>query len=104
MAKGLSKMMKEAQKLEKRLAAVQEALRQMTVEASAGGGAVRVTMNGQRDVLELVIDQEVMEGSDAAMLEDLLISALREAKRKSDELAAREMSKVTGAALPGLSA
>jgi len=100
MANGLRNMMKEAQKLEKRLAAVREKLSTMTVEGSAGGGAVTATMNGQRDVTAIVVDAEVLEGGDTSMLEDLLLSALREAKRKSDELAATEMAKVTGMAMP----
>lgn len=101
MAGGLSKMMKEAQKLEKRLAKVREALEEMTVEGTAGGGAVTVTMNGHRDVLSLSIDPSVLEDSDSEMLEDLLLSALRDAKQKSDEMAQREMAKVAGPAMPG---
>ena len=100
MTPNMSKMIKEAQKLEKRFAAARDALREMTVEGTAGGAAIRVTMNGQRDVVAVSIEPEVLEGADAAMLEDLLLSALRDAKQKSDELAAREMSKVTGGALP----
>jgi DNA-binding YbaB/EbfC family protein len=100
MAQGMSKMLKEAQKLERRFAAAREALKEMTVEGTAGGAAVRVTMNGQRDVLGVRIAPDVIEGADAGMLEDLLLSALRDAKQKSDELAAREMTKVTGGALP----
>jgi DNA-binding YbaB/EbfC family protein len=101
MAGGLAKMMKEAQKLEKRLAKVRESLEGMTVEGTAGGGAVTVTMNGQRDVVSLSIDPAVLEDADGEMLEDLLLSALRDAKQKSDELAQREMSKVTGPVMPG---
>ena len=100
MTPNMSKMIKEAQKLEKRFAAARDALREMTVEGTAGGAAIRVTMNGQRDVVAVSIEPEVLEGADAAMLEDLLLSALRDAKQKSDELAAREMSKVTGGGLP----
>jgi nucleoid-associated protein EbfC len=96
MAGGLAKMMKEAQKLEKRLAEVREALEGMTVEGSAGGGVVTVTMNGQRDVVSLKIDPDALKDADSEMLEDLLLSALRDAKQKSDELASREMAKVTG--------
>lgn len=100
MADNVSKMLKEAQKLERRFAEVRETLKQLSVEGTAGGGAVRVTMNGQRDVLGVTIDPEVLDGGDAGMLEDLLVSALRDAKQKSDELAAREMAKVTGGVLP----
>jgi len=100
MAKNLSKMLKEAQKLEKRVAEVRESLAEMTVEGSAGGEAVKVTMNGQRDVLAVTVDPDVLEDGDVAMLEDLLLSALRDAKERSDRMAAEEMSKVTGMALP----
>lgn len=100
MAKGLSKMMKEARKLEARLEAARDALKDVTVEGTAGGGAVRVVMNAQRDVMSVTIDPEVLEGSDADMLEDLLLSALRDAKQRSDEVAAREMAKATGGMLP----
>jgi DNA-binding YbaB/EbfC family protein len=100
MAGGLAKMMKEAQKLEKRLAEVRKKLVEMSVEGSSGGGVVVVTMNGQRDVLKVSVDPGVLEDGDTEMLEDLLLSALRDAKQKSDELASAEMSKVAGAGLP----
>jgi DNA-binding YbaB/EbfC family protein len=100
MAKGLSKMMKEARKLEARLEAAREALKNVTVEGSAGGGAVKVVMNAQRDVMSVAVDPDVLAGGDAEMLEDLLLSALRDAKQKSDEVAAREMAKATGGMLP----
>ena len=100
MTPNMSKMLKEAQKLERRFATAREALKDMTVEGTAGGGAVSVTMNGQRDVVAVRIEPDVLEGADAAMVEDLLLAALSDAKQKSDELAAREMSKVTGGALP----
>jgi len=100
MTKGLSKMMKEARKLEARLEAARDALKEMTVEGSAGGGAVKVVMNAQRDVMKVAIAPEVLESGDAEMLEDLLLSALRDAKQKSDEVAAREMAKATGGMLP----
>ena len=100
MADGLAKMMKEAQKLEKRLEEVRKRLVEMTVEGSSGGGAVRITMNGQRDVLNVSVDKSVLEDGDVEMLEDLLLSALRDVKQKSDELASAEMSKVAGPGLP----
>jgi len=100
MPPNMAKMLKEAQKLEKRFAEVRESLAEMVVEGTAGGGVVRVEMNGQRDVVSVRIEPEALEGGEPDMLEDLLLSALRDAKQKSDELAAREMSKVTGGMLP----
>ncbi len=100
MAKNIQKMLKEAQKLEKRVAEVRESLAGMTVEGTAGGDAVKVTMNGQRDVLAVTIDPSVVEDGDVGLLEDLLVSALRDAKERSDRVAAEEMSKVAGLAIP----
>ncbi len=102
MTKQISRMIKEAQKLEKKLAAVREDLAERRVEGTAGGGVVTVTMNGQRDVIGIRIAPEALEGADADMLEDLLLSALRDAKDRSDELAATEMAKVTGGIVPGM--
>ena len=65
-----------------------------------GGGVVKVEMNGQRDVVSISIAPDAIEGGDNEMLEDLLVSALRDAKQKSDEIAASEMAKVTGGMLP----
>ena len=100
MAGGLAKMMKEAQKLEKRLADVRKRLGELTVEGSSGGGVVSITMNGQRDVLKVSVSPSVFEDGDAEMLEDLLLSALRDVKQKSDELASTEMAKVTAPGFP----
>jgi DNA-binding YbaB/EbfC family protein len=100
MPQNLQKMLKEAQKLERKVAEVREALSGMTVEGTAGGGAVKVTMNGQRDVLSVSVDPSVMEDGDVGLLEDLLVSALRDAKERSDRMAAEEMSKVAGLAMP----
>ena len=100
MAQNMAKMLKEAQKLEKRLTEVRETLAEMRVEGTAGGGVVKVEMNGQRDVVSISVAPEALEEGDTDMLEDLLLSALRDAKQKSDELAAREMSAVTGGLLP----
>ena len=102
MTNQLSKMLKEAQKLEKKLAAVREDLAGRRVEGTSGGGVVTVTMNGQRDVVSVRIAPEALDGADPDMLEDLLLGALRDAKEKSDELAASEMSKVTGGMMPGM--
>jgi len=102
MTRDLTRMLKEAQKLEQRLEAVRKALETQTVDGTAGGGAVTVQMNGQRDVLAVRIAPSVLEGADATMLEDLLLSALRDARQKADELAAREMGSIGVPGIPGL--
>lgn len=102
MTKDLTRILKEAQKLEKRLGEARQALEAMTVEGSAGGGAVKISMNGQRDVVRVAVDPSVLEASDASMLEDLLLSAFRDARQRCDDLVAGEMAKLGVPGLPGL--
>jgi len=100
MAKGLQNLMKQAQELQKRLERVQEELGNMEVEATSGGGMVKVVANGKQEVLDIKIDKEVINPEDKEMLEDLVLAAVNEALRKSRELASEEMSKVTGGMMP----
>ncbi len=102
MTKDITRLLKEAQKLEKRLAEARQALETMTVEGTAGGGVVRISMNGQRDVLRVSVDPAVLEARDAGMLEDLLLSAFRDARQRCDDLVAREMASLGVPGLPAL--
>lgn len=96
-------MMQQAQELQARLAKAQEKLAEATVEATAGGGAVTVTVTGQQQVKSIKIAPEAINPDDAEMLEDLVLAALNEAIAKSQELAAESMRKVTGGLnIPGL--
>jgi len=96
-------MMQQAQKLQAQLLKAQEELANMTVEASSGGGAVTVTMNGQQQILSVKIDREVVNPEDVEMLEDLVLSAVKEAQAKAQEAAAKKMGGLTGGLkIPGL--
>jgi len=92
----MDKIMKQAQKMQAQMAKVQEDLAGEKVEGSAGGGMVTVTANGQGDVVAVRIDSEVMKDDDVEMLEDLVLAAVNEALRRSKELAAERMGKITG--------
>jgi DNA-binding YbaB/EbfC family protein len=92
----MDKIMKQAQKMQAQMAKVQEDLAGEKVEGSAGGGMVTVTANGQGDVVAVRIDPEVMKDDDVEMLEDLVLAAVNEALRRSKELAAERMGKITG--------
>ena len=82
---------------------LQEELASRTVEATAGGGMVAVTVNGKFEVLSLKIDREVVNPQDVEMLQDLVMAAVNEGVRKAQEMAAAEMGKVTGGMqIPGL--
>lgn len=101
--KGFGNIMKEAQKLQQQMAAMQEEIGKKTVEATAGGGMVTVQANGKQEILAIKIDPEVVSRDDVQMLEDLVLAACNEALRKSRELVQQELGKLTGGLkIPGL--
>jgi DNA-binding YbaB/EbfC family protein len=94
-------MMRQAQRLQAQLQKVQEELETMTVEGSAGGGVVKVTMTGKQTVEEVFIDPEAAE--DVDLLQDLVAAAVNDAFAKTQEMAAQKMNAVTGGMnIPGL--
>jgi nucleoid-associated protein EbfC len=96
-------MMQQAQKLQQQLLKAQEELATLTVEASSGGGAVTVTMNGQQDIVSVKISKEVVNPEDVEMLEDMVLTAVKEASVKAKEAAAKKMGGLTGGLkIPGL--
>jgi len=96
-------MMNQAQKLQEKLVKAQQELSKTTIEASSGGGAVKVTINGQRKIQSVKISPEVIDPDDVEMLEDLVLTAVSEAIAKSQELAAERLSGLTGGLkIPGL--
>lgn len=99
----MQKMMKQVQKMQAEMARVQESLKDLTVEATAGGGVVTVEANGQQEIRSVKIDPEAVDPEDVEMLEDLVLAAVNEALRKAQELASEEMAKVTGGLnIPGM--
>lgn len=99
----MNNMMKQVQKLQKQMEEVQEDLKTKEVEASAGGGAVVARVNGNKEVVAIEIDKEVVDPDDVEMLQDLIIVAVNEALRTAEEKMSSEMSKLTGGLnIPGL--
>ncbi len=92
----MGKMMKQMQKLQAQMAKLQEELAQRTVEASAGGGVVTVTVNGENQVVGVKIDPDAVDPDDVEMLEDLVMAATNEALRRAQAMVAEEMGKLTG--------
>jgi DNA-binding YbaB/EbfC family protein len=92
----MGNLMKQAQKMQKDMEKVQAELQEKTVEATAGGGAVRVVVSGKKEIQELIISPEVVDPEDVEMLQDLILAAINEAIRKADEMVNSEMSKITG--------
>ena len=99
----IGNIMKQAQKVQERIAEVQRDLINKKVEASSGGGMVTVTAHGRQEILSVKIDPSVISMQDVEMLEDLVLAAVNEVLRKSQEIITEEMSKVTGGIkIPGL--
>jgi DNA-binding YbaB/EbfC family protein len=100
---GMGNLFKQAQEMQAKLARTQEELARRTVEAAAGGGMVRVTVTGQLALASIKIDPSVVNPEDMEMLQDLVLAATNEGLRLAREMAAEEMSKITGGMkIPGL--
>lgn len=89
-------IMKQAKKIQEKIAQVQAELEHKTVEASAGGGMVVVVVNGKFEIMSIKIDKEVVNPEDVEMLQDLITAAVNEGIRKAQELSSSEMAKITG--------
>ena len=99
----IQKMMKQAQKLQRQMMEAQEALADERIEATSGGGTVKVVADGQQNIVELKIDPEAVDPEDVEMLEDLVLAAISEALRKSRDLAEERLGEFTkGMKIPGL--
>jgi DNA-binding YbaB/EbfC family protein len=95
--------MKQAQKLQEKMAKVQEELAAKTVEATSGGGMVTAVVNGKFELMSIQIEKDVVNPDDIDMLQDLIVAAVNEGVRKAQEMASAEMAKVTGGMkLPGM--
>lgn len=96
-------MLKQVQKMQDDMAAKQAELEEMEFETSAGGGAVKVTISGKKEVKSIKIDKDVVDPDDIEMLQDMICAAVNEAIKKVEDTANEEMSKITGRLnIPGI--
>ena len=103
MSKGLANIMKQAQMIQQKMAKLQEEASLKTAEATSGGGAVTVKVNGKNEILSLEIKKEAVDPNDVEMLQDLIIAAANEALKNVHSEIGAEMSKITGGMnIPGL--
>jgi DNA-binding YbaB/EbfC family protein len=103
MAKGLGNIMKQAQQMQAKIARVQQELETKEIEATAGGGMVTARVNGKQELLSLQIEKAVVDPDDVEMLQDLVLAAVNEAIKQSQEMIKQEMSKATGGMnIPGM--
>jgi nucleoid-associated protein EbfC len=92
----MGKMMKQIQKMQNDMLRMQEEIKSRTLEATSGGGVVRVVVNGQKEVESLFIDPQAVDLEDLEMLQDMVVAAVNEGLRKVEEMIAEEMKKITG--------
>lgn len=99
----IGNIMKQAKKMQEKMGRLQQELETRTIEAQSGGGMVRVLVNGKYEVVSLKIEKDVVNPEDIEMLQDLIVAAVNEGIRKSQEMAQSEMAKITGGlSIPGL--
>ena len=96
MAKGFGEMMRQAKILQEKMAKMQEQLGDKVVESSVGGGMVVARANGRQELLSIVLEPEVVDPDDIEMLQDLIVAAVNDVLKRSQEMATEEMSKLTG--------
>jgi len=100
----VNSIMQQAQQMQAKLIRIQQDLAQKTVQGSAGGGMVIVTVNGRGEVLAIVIEKEMISPNEADMLQDLIVAATNDGLRRAKELSRQEMGKLTGGMnIPGIS-
>ncbi len=99
----MNNMFRQAQKMQEEMLKAQESLGEQIIEASVGGGAVNVKVNGKKEIMEIKLSPDAVDPDDVEMLEDMIVSAVNEALRKADEAAAGSLGKITGGMnIPGL--
>lgn len=99
----MNQMIKQAQKMQEQMLKMQEEMEAKTYEATAGGGAVKVTIDGKRELTEVVISPEVVDPDDVEMLQDLIVAAVNEGLRKVEADSTAQLGSITGGLnIPGL--
>lgn len=98
----MNTLMKQAQKMQKQMEETQAALAEQVIETTSGGGAVKITITGKKEIKEIKINPEVLDPDDVEMLEDLILTAVNEAIRQADEISNNAMSKIAGGNLGGM--
>ena len=98
----MNAMIKQAQKMQEDMAALQEELDAREYDISAGGGVVGVKINGKKEILSIDIQPEIVDPDDIETLTDIVIAAVNEAIKTVEDTNEQEMSKITGSSIPGL--
>ncbi|MFG1500454.1 YbaB/EbfC family nucleoid-associated protein [Halobacteriovorax sp. XZX-3] len=103
MAKGMQGLMKQAQQMQQKISTLQKELEKRELEVSSGGGAIKITITGKQEIQAIKIDPEAVDPNDVETLEDLVLTAVNQAIKESQDMVSNAMSKVTGGLnIPGL--
>jgi len=103
LAQNFGNIMKQAQKIQAKIARLQEEMESRTVEVTAGGGMVTAVVNGKYELVSLKVEKDIVDPEDIEMLQDLVVAAVNEGIRRAQEMVSTEMSKITGGLnIPGL--
>ena len=92
----MNQMIKQAQKMQEQMAKMQEEMETKTFSAEVGGGAVSATVNGKKELQEIILKEEAVDPDDIEMLQDLIVAAVNEAMRKADKDSETQMNSLTG--------
>lgn len=99
----MQEMMKQARKMQEQLAQAQESMKDVTIDASAGGGMVKATVNGDLELVSIQIDPDALDPEDVDLLQDMIVAAVNEAIRGVSEVASKQMNSITGGLnIPGM--
>ena len=99
----MQEMMKQARKMQEQLAQAQESMKDVTIDASVGGGMVKATVNGDLELVSIQIDPDALDPEDVDLLQDMIVAAVNEAIRGVSEVASKQMSSITGGLnIPGM--
>lgn len=101
--KNMGNMMKQMQKMQKQMQKAQEELKEKSVQGTAGGGMVTITLNGHKELVDVKIEPEAVDPDDVDMLQDLIVAAMNDAMKQVDDMVQSDMGKFTGGMnIPGL--
>ena len=103
MARNMNNLMKQAQMMQQKISTLQKELESRELEISSGGGAVKLKINGKQEIIELKLDKEAVDPQDVETLEELVMTAVNQAVKESQDMVSSAMNKVTGGMnIPGL--
>jgi nucleoid-associated protein EbfC len=103
MAKNMNNLLKQAQQMQQKMSTLQKELESRELDVSSGGGMIKIKINGKQEIIEIKINQECVDPSDVSTLEELVLTAVNQAVKESQDMVSNAMSKVTGGiSIPGL--